>query len=348
MAELFTRKEDTDPNESVRRTERHRAGEWLWFGVLSLLLLTVTVGALSAAAAVSPAFCATCHREAATALSQSSHQTLDCDTCHRSEGALGLVENRLWVAGMVIEAPLRAIFPSGAGASIDSRRCLSCHAAQMSVTTVRNGIRMNHQAPVKEDWSCQRCHRAVGHPPEGVSVATYTMGTCLECHSTGPDNLASCQTCHPEGESASAPRAVPTAWGVTHGENWQQTHGMGDLGTCSACHAPDYCVGCHGIPLPHAPNYLSVHGDDVLAMGKATCTTCHQEASCDSCHGGVPMPHPASFLESHKDEVETSGQTACERCHAESSCTNCHERHIHPGLLPERLKGLEERPVSVQ
>lgn len=349
MGRLSTRMQDTDPAAHAKRADRLRFGEWVWFGLLTLMLLMITAGALSAAAAVSPASCAMCHADQADTLARSSHSELVCDSCHASSGVLGLVENRLWVAGMVISAPVRAVVPSGANAQVDSGRCADCHELQMPVTSVHNGVRMNHAAPVKASWSCMRCHRDVGHGSEGVSLASYTMGSCLECHSTGPSNLASCETCHVEGESPSAPRAVPTTWAVTHGANWQRTHGMGDLPTCSACHGPDYCVGCHGVALPHAANYLSVHGDDVQELGETACTeSCHRAESCDGCHGGVPMPHPASFIKGHKSEVEASGEESCARCHAESSCQGCHERHTHPGLSQQRLKGLRDRPVRVQ
>lgn len=327
----------------ARAKERSRFGEWVWYGLLSLLLALVIVGAVSAASAVSPSFCATCHEDEAQALAESTHSEVSCDSCHRREGAAGLVENRFWVAGMVIESPVRAFFPSGGKANVATASCLSCHASHMPATAVRNGVRMNHEAPVGDGWPCQRCHRNVGHAAR--SLASYTMGTCLGCHSTGPHNLSSCDTCHPVGERPSAVRAVPATWEITHGANWRQTHGMGDLATCGACHSRTYCVSCHDIALPHPPNYLSVHGDDVIKLGENTCTGCHDAASCDACHGGVEMPHPPGLLKSHSSEVESFGREVCERCHASASCEGCHARHTHPGIPRERLQGLKERPV---
>lgn len=123
---------------------------------------------------------------------------------------------------------------------------------------------------------------------------------------------------------------------------------MGDLTSCTACHPKDYCVRCHELELPHSPNYLSEHGEDVSALGEAACATCHREASCLACHGGVEMPHPDEFLSEHKQAVDALGKEACDRCHAEESCESCHARHTHPGLSAERLKELQDRPVKVK
>lgn len=334
--------------EEERRLARSRAGEWLWYGTLSVFLLLVTVIGFSMAAAVSPRFCAVCHRSAVDDLAQSAHADTTCDSCHAGSDVLSLAENRLWVAGMVIASPVRAVFPSGAQAQVDQNQCIGCHEAQLAATAESNGIIMNHRAPVNEDWSCQRCHRQIAHGPEGQTAAVYTMGTCLGCHSTSTQNITSCGTCHPENARPSANRLTQTSFAVTHGSNWQSTHGMGDLETCDVCHAKDYCIGCHGMSLPHKPNYLKAHGEEMAQVGREACLTCHQAASCDACHGGVEMPHPNDFTSGHSQLVESEGQDSCETCHAESSCTECHERHRHPGLTPERRRELEDRPVSVR
>ncbi len=349
MANLrLTPRRVVDARERARSADRQRAAEWLWFSALSLLLVMVVVGALSAAAAVSPDFCAVCHSDVRDALAGSKHAGFSCDSCHRRAGTTGLVENRLWVAGMVLEAPVRSLFPTGAKPAIDSRRCAQCHAPQLAATLARNGVLMSHRAPVDAAWSCTRCHREAGHPESGVSYAIYTMGGCLSCHSTGKGALSTCSTCHVDGAKPSAPRALPTAWAVTHGKGWEQTHGMGDLSTCVACHPSNYCARCHDVELPHPPNYLSVHGEDVDRLGgTATCDTCHRPESCEGCHG-VDMPHPDEFLNTHKTEAQRLGEEACHRCHAKSSCESCHDRHTHPGLSPERVEELKERPVKVE
>ncbi|HET6351069.1 MAG TPA: hypothetical protein VFG89_02915 [Coriobacteriia bacterium] len=331
-----------------RKLSRSRAAEWIWWGVLSFVLFLVTVAGFSAAAAVSPVFCSTCHLSAAHDLSLSPHKGISCDGCHRDTGAFGLVESRLWVAGMVIESPYRAIFPRGGETTVDRQRCINCHRRQLMITSLSNGVKMSHVAPVQDNWSCQRCHRDVAHGTKGRVLAVYTMGVCMGCHSNGQADVNSCITCHPEGVKPSARRLVPTAWNITHGPNWQKTHGMGDLTTCSTCHIKRYCVACHQIDLPHPDTYLSVHGTDYLTFGDKTCLKCHQKSSCDGCHAGIEMPHPKPFMRNHRRTVERGGKAPCMRCHDQQSCDRCHSRHTHPGVPKQLLKQLKERPVNVK
>lgn len=334
-----------DERQRLQIETRKRVGDWIWYGAISVLLLLVVIGALSSAAAVNPRFCAACHAQTTAKLAASPHASLDCDACHRSQGTLGLMENRLWVAGMVVQAPIEALTPGSAGAArVDSKRCKECHVRQLGATFERNGVRMNHAAPVRENWSCQRCHRDVGHPEQAKSVAVYSMGTCLQCHNSGTATLSACKICHVDDLSPSAKRFTGTSWKVTHGPNWQKTHGMGDLPTCKACHAPDYCVGCHKMEIPHPAGFMTSHGEVVLTKGSQDCEGCHAKSACEGCHG-MPMPHPSGFAVNHKLTVEKDGKKPCERCHAKSSCDGCHERHIHPGVDPELLKKLQQKPV---
>jgi hypothetical protein len=56
----------------------------------------------------------------------------------------------------------------------------------------------------------------------------------------------------------------------------------------------------------------------------ADCTTCHQTAFCQSCHG-AEMPHPDGWLLAHKDEAAFSPDAVCFRCHQyEEKCAQCH------------------------
>ena len=161
-------------------------------------------------------------------------------------------------------------------------------------------------------------------------------------------NGASMRPVNSTGETAQTIGYV-TPWRVTHGANWKTTHGMGDLKTCQGCHATaTFCASCHHVVIPHAENYLAVHGPEVLsrANGRTDCLVCHRVYSCDNCHG-LPMPHPNDFLKQHSSYVKKNGRTVCSRCHDESSCTNCHTRHTHPGLDPNYLKQLQARPVNV-
>lgn len=347
-----------EDEREARVTDRGAQAERLWYLAGILIAAAVAFTGFVSAFSASPRFCANCHASQAEALAAGEHAGTHCDTCHVSSGPLGLVENRLGVVSMVAAAPLRPFGVSSATSGVvDRRNCLRCHEAMLATTVSVNGIRMNHAAPQKAGWTCDRCHGAIGHAvaradardtslTASLSTARYTMDGCLECHSANEENIATCDVCH-ASESGQARRrfAQATPWRVIHGGNWRRTHGMGNLATCRACHSDDYCVTCHGIRLPHPDDFLASHGPAVVADGPENCVRCHASSSCDSCHG-IEMPHPATFLKSHSTTVKASGDQVCERCHGESVCKQCHQRHTHPGIPAAKLKRLRANPVS--
>jgi hypothetical protein len=329
-----------------RRARRSRDAERVWFGALIAVGAVVIFVSLVAVASVSPVFCsAACHTGYRGTAESVAHAELDCDTCHADDSLLGVLEQRMSVVGMVGAA----VIPGGAAAAnVDNETCLSCHESDMAVTATRNGIHMNHEALVEANRPCQSCHPSTGHVIEGQVAVGYTMNTCLECHNAQYDNTATCEICH-EGRTraAEAGDGSRTPWQVTHGSEWRQTHGMGNLDTCSACHSGEYCAACHGIEMPHPPQFPREHGRVVLASpnGRGDCLGCHEASACEDCHG-IEMPHPAGLLESHPELVEEEGDESCARCHEPSSCQECHTRHIHPGLTEDRIEALTRRPAQ--
>ncbi|MDH4139415.1 MAG: hypothetical protein OEV43_02470 [Coriobacteriia bacterium] len=334
---------------ALEHPERKIGPEGVWYGLLALVCLTVFAAAIIATASVSPRFCGLCHASASASLHDSPHSAVGCDSCHVERGTLGLVENRLGVVSMVLRAPFVWVSGSSAvgGAPFDSKRCLECHESLETGIVEVGGIKMSHRAPIEANWLCVECHQGSSHPGATYVGASYSMEKCLECHSTGTENLASCSICHLE--SGSREERPQTAWQATHGSNWRTTHGMGTLSTCRACHAKDYCVACHNLPLPHPANFMSSHGSLVLARetGVEDCSVCHEQSVCGNCHG-LEMPHPDYFVQTHSTEVESNGSEVCDRCHTEQSCTECHTRHAHPGLPPEQREILRRNPVSAK
>jgi hypothetical protein len=324
-------------------------GETIWYATLSIVLGIVFLGAVITAASVSPTFCLMCHGDAGESLSASVHVTADCDDCHTAPGALGLVESRMRVVSMVLATPFAVV--AGADTTdvlVDNEKCLDCHEGMVNQTFSSNGLRMNHRAPEAAGWQCTTCHAGASHPGETYVGASYTMDQCLSCHSAGPTNLSTCEACHEEGSRDRSASPAVTPWRVTHGSNWQRTHGMGDLNTCKTCHAADYCVACHNMQLPHAANFLGRHGKDVLARptGDADCVVCHKGAACENCHG-VEMPHPDGFVTEHQQASRETPEV-CARCHAQEQCDECHTRHTHPGIPLDQLRMLQQSPVSTR
>jgi hypothetical protein len=129
-----------------------------------------------------------------------------------------------------------------------------------------------------------------------------------------------------------------------HGPDWRQTHGLGNLKTCKACHEPDKCVGCHGMPIPHDPAFPGLHGQYVIERGTQECFVCHRQEACRGCHG-IEMPHREDYLKTHTADVEKLGEKLCARCHDKSTCDDCHTQHAHPGIDQELLRRLRANPV---
>lgn len=318
----------------------------VWYMVVGVVLAIVAVSLLVSAAAVSPTYCGLCHGSARSALSESEHTSLACDRCHVEPGVYGLIESRLSVVSM-----LPAAVTPGRGqiaTYVSNDVCLECHVDVLTTVSATAGIRMSHAEVEEAKWSCTRCHAGTAHGREDVApLGSYTMGDCLQCHNSNPGQTEGCATCHVAGAPGQGEDRAITPWRVTHGANWESAHGMGDLDTCKACHRPDYCVRCHQMAIPHAPTFKKTHGkfvagDEAL---RTSCQVCHKGRVCDDCHG-LPMPHPDGFLQAHSKSVTEDGSEVCDRCHATSSCDECHTRHAHPGLKPDYIEQLRDRPVS--
>lgn len=334
-------------SERLRRSRRReRALELAWYTGIAVLSVLIIASSAVVVAASRPETCQRCHSDVAESVSHSAHSSVPCESCHSGPTALGVLEGRLAVVNMVVATAIPSALPPQG--NVPSQRCVSCHEGQLSEPVVVGGLKMDHTAPLEAGWECRSCHAARIHL-RTVAGGSYTMDMCLGCHTANPVNLATCEICHVESPGSSQRRA-DSPWAITHGPNWQSTHGMGDQATCTGCHADSFCSRCHGANVPHPAKYLSTHGKDVLSRedGSEACSRCHREGSCLQCHG-TPMPHPDGFLAGHSKEIEKRGdefKETCLRCHKQESCDNCHQRHQHPGLTQERIDALMSNPVN--
>lgn len=306
----------------MERKHRETAIRWGAIAVaLVILLLVVPVGVFTAA----PVGCLSCHDGPEfTALPESSaHADVACASCHIGPGLPQRVRFASYQAfGMMV----RIVDTSDTAVSrIGDDVCTSCHD-QLGGLTESAGLRVRHDS-CAQGSSCVSCHSAAAHL-EGVSWPTgYSMERCLSCHSTR-EVSQSCDSCH----VGKLDRTVPATgtFAVTHGPNWERTHGMGDIATCSACHTDDdFCVRCHGLGVPHTPRFTNVHST-IATDARAKCLSCHEQAFCGDCHV-YEMPHPESFVPEHPSIVERDGEAGCGMCHEKIDCTSCHEMHVHPG-----------------
>lgn len=301
----------------------------VWAGALALV---VTVLAFVSVVGSSPQACATCHAASADGLAATVHADLDCYACHApSPGAvitfkaselLGMYPSRL-IGGSVEGSPAARMADSS---------CRSCHSATLDAVqpTVARGLRILHSA-CTTGASCLTCHSVVGHADATRVPQSASMRACVDCH-TSSDAPISCETCHTSGYERDDLLRGP--FRVTHGANWKQTHGMGDLRQCVLCHDQQKCASCHGAGVPHPADFGSSHGATSL-LPDADCSSCHRTEFCSDCHG-VEMPHAPEFLPQHSKLTTGLDDERCLRCHTAEDCMRCHARHVHPGGAADR------------
>lgn len=292
--------------------------------MLVAVAILVAILAVGVSAATLPG-CTLCHNQKtfAAQTAELPHSQVACSQCHVGPGVASRVSfATTQVFGMTLRiTPVDA----RATASVDDATCLACHRAVMDKVISARGYMIDHET-CAVDARCTDCHSTVAHGTASTWPRIPQMDDCLRCHATD-EVYRSCDTCH--DEKAPKERLGYGAWTTTHGPSWQTTHGMGNTKTCAACHAEDYCVRCHEIPLPHSSQYIRSHSTDALEQPNA-CKTCHQTTFCKDCHG-FDMPHARDFTKGHSKLIEAQGDEACYTCHVKSDCSGCHVKHVHPG-----------------
>lgn len=307
----------------MSRRKHHSIGSYF----IAVAVLAVVVWTAVVATGGDERVCASCHDTTVGSPSPvAEHASARCADCHAPSGsALFWVTD---VPGMVVVSALGGA-PSGPVVETEPDACLRCHDEVMAgVSAGLSGIRISHDPCALGVASCDVCHSTTAHGAAVRSVRLAVMEDCTSCHIAAGAGVE-CEVCHAKDVDI-ATRLETGPWQVTHGPNWRDTHGMGRIDTCSTCHPADYCVRCHGLALPHPPQFGREHGEQSLSDG-AQCVTCHAStAFCNDCHG-MEMPHPVGFMESHSSVAVGVDDPSCVTCHAREDCEACHVRHVHPG-----------------
>ena len=147
------------------------------------------------------------------------------------------------------------------------------------------------------DAQCTSCHTPPVHTELGIR--TPTMDVCFSCHGTQPGAKApgTCDTCHPPNFPRIPSWHTPDFYKLGHSKRIALT-GTKECFTCHPGNEQTFCLGCHGLPMPHpagwAKNAQGQPGTHVAAAydnGKV-CVHCHANtynppANCygGSCHG---------------------------------------------------------------
>ncbi len=128
--------------------------------------------------------------------------------------------------------------PSATDATIvQDSYCLDCHSEVLEATLdVRVCASLTPTAPLDVGVSTATRRSAMRRPRRGPE--SPSMNDCTSCH-VAENASIECEICH-TGRSTTIRIAKPE-FGVTHGPTWRQTHGMGQMSSCSVCHAEDSC-----------------------------------------------------------------------------------------------------------
>lgn len=291
----------------------------IWLLVVLPVATVLLLGVYNASALPG---CDSCHDGGLIdATAASSHAGTECASCHVAPGA---IDRLSFGFRQLFHMQLKLVGEGGRDwADVPDPRCITCHLDIETGVTNSNGISVRHSECARSS-SCTDCHSTVAHGKSVSWVRVYDMETCLECHVTAAQT--DCDMCH-KGQRT-ADRVDSGVFAVTHGEDWQKTHGMGNSANCTVCHTAANCNKCHGPGLPHDSKFVSTH-TTYAQDPKAQCTGCHATSFCSDCHG-LEMPHSPTFTAGH-EKPATENEALCKRCHAESDCVTCHVKHVHPG-----------------
>lgn len=213
-------------------------------------------------------------------------------------------------------------------------QCTDCHSDLDKV--FRDGtsdLLYRHQKHFATGVSeCSACHPANTHEPDTINRPTMTR--CFICHGLSKTAIApgTCITCHPAGSPRQPESHLDSTW-VTK-EHPKQA--LADRFQCLTCHSEQTCSACHGLQLPHPPQWADTLHAPAYFEDPAVCEKCHQVAGtaapgttlpprslCDSCHHPEGLKDK-TWVQYHFNVVYEKGATTCFQCHATDTCRTCH------------------------
>jgi hypothetical protein len=316
-----------DGGAGLPDSHRRRRWELVLAPALSVLLLL----ALGTEYLGRSEMCARCHAEAHTSSETATHASVACIECHRQPGALGFVAGQVDYVRCVVGAmggssqqdQLRNV-------NVASRSCLRCHSAMESGVFTDGVINVRHVDFLQRP--CTDCHNTVGHGEFVAIPRRPDMRVCLTCHDARQVS-AECSMCHVGDVAYAARRAEPRPSAIKV---------AAPVGTnCRGCHDTTACNDCHGVEMPHPPDWMPGHARPAFVQPEV-CWRCHAGptqrdsgphpyALCNRCHR-FPGPHgsSASWRAKHGAAANKApgiiGRTRCSLCHTnERFCDVCHE-----------------------
>lgn len=262
---------------------------------------------------------------------------IDCRSCHQKPGLFNFLlfsverfdDVRVYSIKRTASL-LNAVAKSESGSlretTVDNVTCLKCHENIVGKTVTASNIRVRHSDFLKTGERCLACHK-IEHRDKDATPETppakAVMNVCLRCH----DNkkvAGECKLCHVKDAGTIAKR---------DSERIYPTVEVKKLENCRGCHPVKICIDCHGIELPHPPNWAKgdvLHAREAAFDRKQLCLRCHDETLfCNRCHN-FPNGHVGTDWKIlHRVAGKDAGER-CRSCHNKASdpkdfCKRCHK-----------------------
>ena len=294
-------------SDAPRPAGRTRGAPAAWVTAALVVVLVALVWVVAGYVTARPDVCLSCHDDVAhaVALADEEAEVGDSGDPHRETRCVSCHETGGLVGSLTWFVPLRAVhLVEGLW---EPARVASGYGDRISSA------------------SCAKCHAA-----DIDGTVTVEERGVLVSHAEPLDAGADCLDCH-----------RPVAGVVS-----DLTVGMS---ACLRCHDDETssaaCDTCHTGEVASAVRISKMDRfrEPRALIGQPTCGGCHDETSCDNCHG-VRLPHSAEFralghARPGVEDIWYNGGRTCSKCHTESRrpCTECHQKMPSHGLDWERF-----------
>ncbi len=167
---------------------------------------------------------------------------------------------------------------------VSNGSCNRCHRSVANGTVTRHGIRVRHKDFLDRGYKCVYCHNTIAHG-DNVPVPKFpTMDKCVLCHDNKRAS-AECKLCHVEEAIGEAREPRREFVKIATEIPWH----------CRGCHTLEIskkCIDCHGLEMPHSPEFKSGKHARLGFTQKSICWRCHPSnfGLCNKCHV-YPSPH---------------------------------------------------------